>query len=521
MRNISGGKAVSMDSANKPRVWRGIILGDFGILTLWALALFSLHMLTNGHYGFHRDELATLDNARAPAWGYVEYPPFAPAIARLALGLFGPSLVGLRLFAALAQSIAIVLAGLMTQSLGGSRWAQSVTALAVAIGPVPLIQGALFQYTSFDYLWWVLTAFLVIRLLTTENARWWLGIGAVIGLGMMTKYTMILLVAGLAGAVTFTQARRYLTSPWLWAGAVVSLLIVLPNLLWQVRHGFISLEFFRSIHARDVRLGRTDGFVMEQFVTTASVVTVPLWLAGLYWYFFRPEGKRYLLAGWMYIIPLALLLLVKGRGYYLSPAYPMLIAAGVVLMETWRVSLSSRRARAVQWATVAAIVVGGVTSGALALPLAPVNSSAWTLAARVHDDFTEEIGWPDLVKTVADIYTAQPSVEKPHVGILTGNYGEAGAINLMGPTYGLPKAISGVNTYWLRGYGDPPPRTLIVLGYMRRALDSLFDTCSWAGHVTNRYGVKNEESQDHPDIYICRGARKPWPELWKNLQHFG
>jgi 4-amino-4-deoxy-L-arabinose transferase-like glycosyltransferase len=506
---------------NKSCVRRGVIFSDVGILTLLGLALFSLHMLTNGHYGFHRDELAILDDARFPAWGYVAYPPFAPSIARLALALFGPSLVGLRLFAALAQSIAIVLAGLMTRSLGGSRWAQSVTALAVGIGPVPLIQGAMFQYTSFDYLWWVFIAFLVIRLLTSEDARWWVGIGAAVGLGMMTKYTLILLVAGIVGAVAFTQARRYLTSPWLWAGAVIALLIVLPNLIWQVRHDFISLQFFRSIHARDVRIGRSDRFIMEQFVVTASVVTVPLWLAGLYWCFFRPEGERYRALGWMYIIPLMLLLVMKGRGYYLAPAYPMLIAAGVVLLETWRSSLSTRRARGVQWATVAAIAVSGIISGALALPIAPVNSAVWKLAAGLHDDFKEQIGWPDLVETVAAIYAAQPAADKPHVGILTGNYGEAGAIDIIGPTYGLPKAISGVNTYWLRGYGDPPPQTLIVLGYTRHQLDPLFDACSLAGHVTNRAGVENEESRDHPDIFVCRGPRKPWPELWKGLRHFG
>jgi 4-amino-4-deoxy-L-arabinose transferase-like glycosyltransferase len=518
---MSNKRAASANSMHKPGVWRGVILSDVGILTLLGLAQLSLHMLTNGRYGFHRDELAILDDARFPAWGYVAYPPFTPFVAGLAHALFGPSLIGLRLFAALAQSIAVVLAGLMTRSLGGSRWAQAVTAVAVGIGPIPLIQGAMFQYTSFDYLWWVLIAFLVIRLLKSEDARWWFAIGTAVGLGMMTKYTMILLVAGIVGAVVFTPARRYLTSPWLWAGAVVSLLIFLPNLIWQVGHGFISLEFFNSIHARDVRIGRSDSFVMDQLVVTASLVSVPLWLAGLYWYFFRPEGERYRALGWMYIIPLMLLLVMKGRGYYLAPAYPMLIAAGVILLETWRSSLSTRKARGVQWATVAAIAVGGIVSGALALPIAPVNSAVWKLAAAVHDNFTEQIGWPDLVGTVAAIYAAQPAAERPHVGILTGNYGEAGAIDILGPTYDLPKAISGVNTYWLRGYGDPPPQTVIVLGYARHQVDLLFTTCSLVGHVTNRAGVENEESRDHPDIFVCRGPRKPWPELWKGLRHFG
>src|SRR5262249_53097112 len=153
-----------------------------------------------------------------------------------------------------------------TGALGASRLAQIVTALVLAIVPVSLFQGSFFQYTTFDYLWWVLTASLTIRLLKSENPRWWLGIGATIGLGMMTKYTMAFCVAGLIGGMLVTDARRYLYSPWFWGGVALGLLIVAPNLLWQFRHHGISLDFLRSIHARDVRVGRTDWFLLEQFI---------------------------------------------------------------------------------------------------------------------------------------------------------------------------------------------------------------------------------------------------------------
>ena len=188
-----------------------------------------------------------------------------PFIARLAIELFGPSLIGVRLFSALAQSVVMVLAGLMTRELGGSRLAQIVAALAVAIAPISLLQGALFQYVSFDYLCWVLIAYLTIRLLKSENPRWWLGIGAVIGVGMMTQYTMAFFVAGIVGGVLLTQTRHYLTNGWLWGGVTLSLLIFLPNLIWQIQHDFISQEFLSSIHARDVELGRTEGFLIERF----------------------------------------------------------------------------------------------------------------------------------------------------------------------------------------------------------------------------------------------------------------
>lgn len=497
-----------------------IILSDLGILVLLALLRFFLHLLTNGQYGFHRDELATLDDARYLAWGYVAYPPLAPFIARVALELFGPSLVGVRLFSALAQSIVMVLAGLMARELGGSRLAQIVTALAVAIAPISLIQGALFQYVSFDYLWWILIAYLTLRLLKSDDPRWWLGIGAVIGLGMMTKYTMIFLVAGIIGGVIFTKARRYLTSPWLWGGAALSLLIFLPNLIWQVQHNFISLEFLSSIHERDIQIGRTEGFLIEQFIVCANLFTIPWWVMGLYYYLFARTGARYRVLGWMYVIPFGLLLAGQGRSYYLGPAYPMLIAAGVVTWEQWLTSLSARKVRLALGGAWGALAVGSLF-GVLMLPIAPVNSALWNLTSEVHDNFTEQIGWEELVETVAKIYTAFPVEERSQAAILTGNYGEAGAINLYGPARGLPEAISGVNSYWLRGYGDPPPETLIVVGFSHDGAERFFEECELAGHITNRYDVENEESQDHPDIFVCRGPRQPWLALWKSLKHFG
>jgi 4-amino-4-deoxy-L-arabinose transferase-like glycosyltransferase len=485
------------------------------------LLRFFLHLLTNGQYGFHRDELATLDDAHYLAWGYVAYPPLTPFIARLALELFGPSLMGVRLFSALAQSAVMVLAGLMTRELGGSRLAQIVTALAVAIAPISLLQGALFQYVSFDYLWWVLIAYLTIQLLKSENPRWWLGIGAVIGLGMMTRYTMAFFVAGIVGGVLLTQSRRYLTSGWLWGGVALALLIFLPNLMWQIQHDFISLEFLSSIHARDVEIGRTEGFIVEQFFVCANLVTVPLWAAGLYYYFFSSAGVRYRMLGWMYLIPFLLLFVFQGRSYYLAPAYPMLIAAGVVTWEQWLAKCSIWWARLGWGVTWGALAVGAIFGGALMLPLAPVNSDWWNFTSEVHDNFVEQIGWPELVETVAEIYATLPVTEQTQTGILTGNYGEAGAINLYGPAYDLPEAISGVNSYWLRRYGASPPQTLIVVGYSRDDAARFFERCNLAGQITNRYGVENEETKLHPDIFICRGPRQSWPALWQSLKHFG
>jgi 4-amino-4-deoxy-L-arabinose transferase-like glycosyltransferase len=275
------------------------------------LGKFLLHLLTNSQYGFHRDELATLDDARFLAWGYVAYPPLTPFLARIQLELFGTSLAGFRVFSSLAQSIAMVIAGLMARELGGSRRAQVVTAIAAAMAPISLISGALFQYVSFDYLWWVLIAYFMIRFLKSDGPHWWLGIGLVIGVGMMTKYTIIYLVAGLVGGILLTGYLRHLKSPWLWGGVGISLLIFLPNLIWQIQHNFVSLEFLFDIHARDIAIGRTGRFLPEQFVVCANLFTIPFWVGGLHFYLFKFEGKPYRPLGWMYVIPFVLFLSLK------------------------------------------------------------------------------------------------------------------------------------------------------------------------------------------------------------------
>ncbi len=331
---------------------RSIWSSDVAILIYMALGTVVVHMLTGSRYGFQRDELATLDDARHLAWGYVAYPPVTPFFGRLSLLMFGTSLAGFRFFAALAEAVALLLTGLMARELGGHRGAQFVAAAAAI--PFCLGGGALMQYVSFDYLCWVLTAYFVLRLLKSDDPRWWIAIGSAIGLGMLSKYTMGIFVLGLTAGVLLTDARRHLASKWLWLGIAAAALIFLPNLIWQAQHGFVSLDFLRHIHERDVRIGRARYFLPEQLELT--LLAFPLWLAGLYFYFFAPAGRRFRTLGWMYIVPLLLFVIAKGRAYYLAAAYPMLYAAGAVWGEQWLASHGRQFAGALRTIVCTALV---------------------------------------------------------------------------------------------------------------------------------------------------------------------
>jgi 4-amino-4-deoxy-L-arabinose transferase-like glycosyltransferase len=495
------------------------IFTDINILLLLGLALFLLHMFTNHQYGFHQDELVVVDNAYNLDWGYVEYPPVTPFLTRISLDIFGLSLVSARMFAALAQSIIMVLAGLMARELGGKRATQILAAIATAIAPIALVEGATVMYVTFDFLWSVLIAYFVIRILKSGDPRWWLGIGAAIGLGMMTKFTMAFWVAGIVGGVLLTDARRYIKSPWLWGGVVLSLLVFLPNMLWQIQHNFISLDFLQGIHARDVEMGRADDYLIEQFVFSANTIVIPLWIAGLYYYFFRQDSKRFRMMGWMFVITFMIYFLAQGRSYYEAPAYPMLIAAGAVVWQEWIDKLSIQKARLALGVTWSALVVGTVFAGVIALPIPPINSPLFNAVSEVHDLFTEQIGWHDMVKTVGDIYADLPAEENARAGILTGENDEAAALNLYGGRYGLPKVISGSDTFWLRGYGNPPPETLIIVGLEPQYINNFFAQCTVAGTITNSYGIENDLSNP-PDIFVCRKARFPWPEIWEKIKHY-
>jgi hypothetical protein len=489
---------------------------NLALLVCIAAGTLLVHMLAAGRYGFNRDELAFLEDARHLAWGYVAYPPLTPFFGRLALALFGTSLVGFRFFSALVQAITVVLTGCMAKDIGGGRAAQ--LAAACASIPFSLGVGALMQYMSFDYFAWVLTAFFLVRLLKTSNPRYFLLVGASIGLGMLAKYTMLFFAVGVLAGLLFSDARKCLRTIWPWLGLLISLFMVAPNFLWQMQHHFVTYDFLRFLHQRDVAEGLTQSFVPDQLEIT--LLSFPLWIAGLYFCLRTREGRSFRAIGWTFIVTLVLFLIAKGRGYYLAPAYPMLYAAGGVWGERWLSTLNSARAQAVRVAVTAALALSIVGAMAVALPLAPVHSAWFRLADRVNLTLRDEIGWQDLVSTLAQVRDSVPAESRAHLGILAENYGEVGAINLYGPSRGLPRAISGINSSWERGYGHPPPQTLIIVGFPRAFVEANFDSCTLAAQNTNSLGVVNEETAERRDIFLCGPPKAGWQQFWRTFQFY-
>jgi hypothetical protein len=526
--NSLNDKPKSSEQVNRQRQpeW-AIVLGIAALVT-------AIHLFTNSRYGFHPDELQFLSDARHLDWGFVPYPPFTPLLGRIGLSIFGVSVAGLRVFSVLAQAAVIVITGLMAHEFGGRRLAQGAAALAIALSPVPVIYGTQLQYSCFDFLWWVLVSYFTLRLLKSENPRWWLAIGATVGIGLETKYSIVFLVAGILGGAALSRARGCFRSKWFWAGTLLALLIFLPNLLWQMRHDFISYRFLQSIHERDVDLGIPGGFLQKQFFFCANLVAAPLWLAGLVSFL---RSARYRMFAWMYLIPFVLFFFTDGRSYYLAPAYPALLSMGAVAADSWIESVSNSpigrsrrnavpaRRPKMRFAAAAFIVLFFAALGLQGAWIYAVNvpfESSGRLrdyALRRNPDFLQEFGWNEMVRTVAHIRDSLPVDQKAGVGVLVRDYAEQGAIEILGPAYHLPPPISLVNSGWLRGYPAQPPTSLIVLGFSPQDADVAFSGCVLAGRIVNSAGVRNEETKT-PDIFVCGAPRLPWQLFWKEFQVF-
>src|ERR1700686_3167361 len=467
-----------------------------------------LHLTTNGLYDFHRDSLYYMDSARHPAWGYVDYPPVTPTIARFSLWLFGPSVWGLRFWPSLAGSVMIALASLIARELGGGRPARLLAAVGAAASPVLLGANWLFQTVTFDQLIWLSCLWIVARLLRTGDARLWLALGVVIGIGLETKYTIVGLIAGLIIGTLATPLRRQLMKPWPWIGLGLAFLIFLPNVIWQITNDWPSVQYtFNHKSAQSVDFSPLT-FLAEQLALIGPLA-IPVWLAGLYWLLASPARRMLGIAALVAFIVYTF----TGKSYYVGPLHPFLIAAGACALEAW----TQQRHRWLRASTVAALAVQALALLRVTLPVVPEAQMARSPLAQVRKDFADTVGWHDLVSQVAAIYDRLSPADQATALILTNNYGEAGAIDTYGRSAGLPGAYSGEVSYyyWKPGSINGP---VIAIGFDESFLRTLFDRCDHVGSVTNSYGLNNEEYG--APLTVCRQPKFPLEQLWPRLKAF-
>jgi hypothetical protein len=499
----------------------------YSVVGLLAAVKLALHLYAGRQYGFFVDELYYLDCARHLAWGYVDQPPLIALIARIARTLSNDSLSGIRLPAALGGAAMVVLTGMLARDLGGRRFAQGMAALCVLLAPGILAVDHFLSMNAFEPLFWMGCALLVIRIIRTGDSRLWLWFGALAGIGLENKHSMLIFGFGLIAGLVLTRERRILASRWFWIAGAVAFAIFLPNLLWNIQHHFPFLELQANIRrsGRDVPLTPVSFFSEETL--TMLPLSLPIWLAGLWYLFFDRAGKAYRALGWAWVISAVIVVTMNPRVYYLFPAYPLLFAAGGVMWERW---LAAPRWQWLKPTYATLMIAMGALLAPTLLPLLPPETYVrYAEATHLQQPrietaelgplpqlFADQFGWPDMVATVAGAFNALPADVRPKTCIFAQNYGQAGAIDLFGPQYGLPQAISGHQSYFLWGPRGCTGESVIVLGGRERDLESEYASVQTVARVENPYSMPYQ----HFDVHYCQGLKTPIAEVWPRVKNW-
>ena len=486
-----------------------------GTAVALALGMFALELVAITQYDYFRDELYYLASTRHPAAGYVDHPPLSILVLTAWTALAGDSLVALRLLPAVNGGAAVLIAVLLCARFGGGRFAQAVTGLA-AIFCGYLAIHHYYSMNSFDLL------------AERDTKRDWLLLGLVLGLGLLNKISVLWLGAGLLTGLLLTRHRRLLATPGPWLAGLVAAAIFSPYPLWQLRHGWPTLEFMsNAASGKMVSLSPLDFFAGQAMFM--NPLHLPLWLLGLGALLLSPRlaGRR--IFAWIYLTVVAILLWAgQSKSFYLGPAYPPLLAAGALTLERLLSRPRLARARPV---VLAAMLAGGVALTPLALPVLPPDtfvaySEAIGIRPRAEErhaatelpqQYADMFGWREMAATVAQVWEGLPAADRERCVIFAQNYGEAGAIDLFGRRLGLPGAISGHNSYWSWGPGERSGEVAIVIGGSLEATLEHFEEVTRVATHRHRWAMPYETELP---IFVARRPRRSWAEAWPALRRF-
>ncbi|WP_404867791.1 ArnT family glycosyltransferase [Kitasatospora griseola] len=483
--------------------WQPVLAVAAGVAALQAVLL--------GQYGFHRDELYFLAAGRHLAWGYVDQPPLTPLLARWSTALFGESPAGLRVVAVLLGAATIVLTALAARELGARRGGQVLAAAGAAVSAMVLALGHMLSTASFDLFAWTGIGVLVLRLLRTGDRRWWVAIGAAVGVALLNKDLVLLLAAALLPAVWFTGNRQVLRGRWLPAGALLAVLVAAPNLYWQARHGWPQLTVASGISGQDGLADRLT-FVPMQLLYLSPVL-VPVWLGGLRRLRQEPELRWARPLAYGYLGLCALVLLLGGKPYYALPPLLLVMAAGCqpVVDRMWPAARSRAR-------LVGVLVLAVALNAVITLPVLPARQLP--LVAWVYKESAEQVGWPELAAAAGAGWALVPAEQRGRAVVFAADYGEAGALARFGGDYGLPAPYSGHMSF--ADWGPPPDSStgpvLLIHPAPYPQVERAFTGCREVARVDNGRGLANEEQ--HAPVLLCDGPVRPWSQLWPQLRHF-
>lgn len=478
-----------------------------------------------GGYGYFIDEFYYIACARHPALGYVDHPPLAPLVLTLVRAVAGESLLAIRLPAFLCGGVVVWATGRMALDVGAGRWAAIAAAVTAALAPGIVGMFGFYSVNAFEALAWVLCTWAIVRLLGTTDTRLWMAVGLTIGLGFESKHTVTTLVAGLAAGFVLTRARVLLWNRWALAGAAIAAALALPNVLWQVAHGFPSLEFYRNA-ATLKNLPSPPLTTLVQQLIFMGLLTSPVWITALGWTLFTRDGSRWRPLGIAYLTLLAMLVISQqSRPDRLLGIYPVMLALGFVAIER-RVRSSGGRALVLTAAVAGCLPAVPIVVGVLPPPtlaryvawLGLQTSGERGKTSPIPQLLADRTGWEDFVDQVNAVYQSLPPEDKSRALVYAPSYGQAGAIDVLGRRYGLPRAIARQNSYWHWSAAEGVDSgVLIAVDANPERLHRLFRDVTLVGTTRCEYCMSWRNGRT---IHVARDPIAPLSSVWPQTRFY-
>lgn len=515
-------------SNNSPRV------GLWPWVYLIALVYFALHLATSTRYGYFRDALYYLACSEHLAFGYVDQPPLIAVLAWIARHSLGTSLPALLFWPALAGAGRIVLVAAFAREIGAKRFGVALAAALAATPGVWWVIDHQFAMNALEPLLWLGIAYVILLLIKTQNLKLWVAFGAIAGVGLENKYSIAIFAAALIGGLLLTRERKILFTLWIIVGGAVALLIFLPNLIWNIQNQWPFLELMRNIRATGKDVILPPGQYLLQQILMMNPASFPFWFGGLLFFLFSRHARAYRVFGWAFLIAIAFFLISHAKDYYSAPAYAMLLASGAVaterLISSSRFFARPRLKSVMRPACFLWLIVGVLPLLPMVLPVLPLDvfvryqshlpfevpkTERSFVGATLPQYYADELPWPHLVAAVARVYHSLPPDEQAKTAIYCSNYGQAAAIDFFGRQYGLPKAISGHQNYFLWGPRNYTGEIVILVGEDESEVREQFNSVTVAATLDVPYAFSYETRP----ILLCRGLKwdlqSGWPRVKK------
>jgi hypothetical protein len=489
-----------------------------------ALSFLLLTIITAGHYGFFGDELYYIACSKHLAFGYVDHPPLIALLTFISTTIFGETIIGLRFISGLFGAFTVLLSAKLAKEIGGGKYSQALAAFSICFGLAFPALSSFFSMNTVDIMLCTLFIFVFLKTIRKPSPQKWITLGILLGIGLLNKYTFLVLGFSLLLSLIFTGKWEILKSPWIYISGLIGLLIFLPHILWQINNGWPTLEFMQNATEYKNLSLSPFAFLLQLFIGL-NPFTFPIWLSGLGFLFLSKEIKEYRFLGWTAFIFVLIYMLQNSKFYYVVPIFPLLLSSGAVGIELFLIRFSTGL---LKWTIVTVLIVSGTLLMPLAVPILPVDqfvkySETLGLQSELRMEKGESIslplhfafrfGWKELVDTVRNAYNTLSKGERKKCAILASWYGIAGALDHYGQKYNLPDAICPRNNYWIWGTHNYSGEIVLAVGYDADYLKNYFNRVKRIVHFQHpyAYGI---------NICLCEEPKETFKQMWPKLKVF-